>query len=291
MNIEDIWANYSERIAEIELFQRATKNAANEELKVLLDYGGKMENLPEYKGMSLSMHNMTFRDAQSGGIHFYHHKSLSIEDSQRDVLLRKNRHYQWLLAEAYEEFEAYIHKIYAYCGFTDKNFWPLNDYGNIKLFERDSLTFNWYVEQSDKKKGTPRSILANFRQSFPLLQRYEVDNKLGINLVLAITLIEKLRHIVVHNGGKTKSKRSFTELVAKEAGLSNNGNFSPESRELIEQFFGVDKYENFVALLEMQVRPEWPIESYVCRFGILVNYLMSYGFLLFEMAKIYVKPA
>ena len=47
MNIEDIWSNYSERIAEIELFQRATKNAAKEELKVLLDYGKRIDDLPE----------------------------------------------------------------------------------------------------------------------------------------------------------------------------------------------------------------------------------------------------
>ena len=154
-----------------------------------------------------------------------------------------------------------------------------------------SYEFNWYVEQSHKKKGAPRSILSSFRQSFPLLQRFEVDNKLEVNLVLAIILVEKLRHIIVHNGGMTKSKEAFIVLVAKEAGLLNNGNFAPQSRELIEQFFGADKYENLVALLEIQVRPELPFESYVCRFGILVNYLMSYGFLLFEMVKAYVKPA
>lgn len=291
MNIEDIWSNYSERMAEIELFQCATKNATKEELKVLLDYGKKMEDLSEFKDMSHSMHNMTFRDARSGQTHSYHHKSLSIEDCQQEVLFRKNRQYQWLLAAAYEEFEDYLHKVYAYCGFTNENFWPLSDYGNIKLSERNSLEFNWYVEQSHKKKGAPRSILVSFRQSFPLLQRHEVDNKLGVNLALAIILIEKLRHIVVHSGGKAKSKSAFIELVAREAGLLNNGNIPPESKELIEQFFGADKYENLVALLEIQVRPEWPIESYICRFGILVNYLMSYGFLLCEMAKIYVKPA
>jgi hypothetical protein len=147
------------------------------------------------------------------------------------------------------------------------------------------LGYNWFVEQSHKKKGTPRSIFASFRQSFPLLQRYEVNNKLGVNLVLAITLVEKLRHLIVHNGGKTKSKNAFIELVAKEAGLLNNGNVAFENRELIEQFFGADKYENLVALLEIQVHPELPIENYVCRFGILINYLMSYGVLMFEMAK------
>lgn len=108
---------------------------------------------------------------------------------------------------------------------------------------------------------------------------------------MTIILVEKLRHIVVHRGGRAKSKEAFIELVAREAGLLNNGKVALESKGLIEQFFGTDKYANLVALLEIRVRPEWPIESYVCRFGILVNYLMSYGFLLCEMARDYVKPA
>lgn len=79
-------------------------------------------------------------------------------------------------------------------------------------------------------------------------------------------------------------------MVAKEAGLLNNGNVASENRELIEQFFGADKYKNLIALIEIQVHPELPIESYICRFGFLINYLMSYGFLLFEMAKDHHKP-
>ncbi|TAK69840.1 MAG: hypothetical protein EPO19_07075 [Betaproteobacteria bacterium] len=291
MNIDDIWSNYSERMAEIELFQRTAKDAAKDELKVLLDYGKRMEELPEYKDMALSTHNMTFRDARFGQLRSYHHKSLSVEDCQQEVIFRKNRQYQWLLAEAYEEFEDYVHKLYAYCGFNDVDFWPLSDYGSIRLSERNSLGFNWYIGQSHKKKGAPRSILVRFRQSFPLLQRHEVKNALGVNLALAIILVEELRHIVVHNGGKVKSKEAFIELVAKGAGFLNNGNVALENRELIEQFFGADKYENLIALLEIRVRPEWPIERYVCRFGILVNYLMSYGFLLYEVVKVHVKPA
>lgn len=182
MNIETIWLSYSERMAEIELFQRSTKDAAKEELKALHDYGKKMESRSEYKEVSLSTHNMTFRNARFGQAHFYHHKSLSIEDCQQEVVFRKNRQYQWLLAEAYEEFEDYLHKVYAYyayCGFIDANFWPLSDYGNIKLSERDSLDFNWYVEQSHKKKGGHEVSWRAFGNRFPCLN----DMRPTINLV------------------------------------------------------------------------------------------------------------
>lgn len=290
MKIDEIWRSYSERIAEIELFQRAVKSASGTELKTLLQYAEQIEGSPELKSIPLSSHNMTFRDVRSGQTYSYHHRTMSIEDRRKEALFRKNRQYQWLLAEAYEEFEDYLYKVYAYCGLTDANFWPLCDYGNIKLSERDSLDFNWYLEQSHKKKGAPRSFLVSFRQSFPQLKKYETDNKLDVNLAFAIILVEKLRHIIVHNGGKTFSKEAFVELIAKEAGIFNNGNISLENRQLAEQFFGVNEYANLVALLEIQIQPELPLEIYHCRFGILVNFLMAYGHLLHEMVNTYVKP-
>ncbi len=290
MNIDDIWQSYSERIAEIELFQRAAKSASGTELKALLQYAEQIEETPELKNITLSSHNMTFRDARSGQIYSYHHRTMSVEDRQREALFRKNKQYQWLLAEAYEEFEDYLFKVYAYCGLTDTNFWPLCDYGNIKLSERDSLDFKWYLEQANKKKGAPRSILESFRKSFSQLHHIEFKNPLGVNLAFAIVLIEKLRHVIVHNGGRTISKENFIESVAKEAGIFNNGNISEEHKQLVEQFFGVNEYENLVALLEIQVQPELPFETYHCRFGILVNFLMAYGHLLHEMVSTYVKP-
>lgn len=289
MNIEEIWSSYSERIAEIELFQRAAKSASGAELKALLQYAKQIEDSSELNGIRLSSHNMTFRDARSGKINSYHHRTMSIEDRQKEVLFRKNRQYQWLLAEAYEEFRDYLYKIYAYCGITDPNFWPLCDYGNIKLSERDSLDFKWYFEKA-KKNGAPRSILESFRKSFPPLHRIELNNPLEVNLGFAIILVEKLRHFIVHNGGRTFGKDSFIELVAREAGVFNNGNVSDEHKQLVEQFFGASEYANLIALLEIQVQPERLIESYVCRFGILVNFLMSYGHLLHEMVKIHVTP-
>lgn len=290
MNIEEIWLSYSECVAEIELFQRAAKSASGTELKALLQYAEKIEGSSDLKGIPLSTHNMTFHDANSGRTYSYHHRTMSIEDRKNEAFFRKNRQYQWLLAEAYEKFEDYLYKVYAYCGLTDTNFWPLCDYGNIKLSERESLDFKWYLEQAHKKKGAPRSILESFRKSFPQLHHIEFKNSMGVNLAFAIVLIEKLRHIIVHNGGRTISKESFVNVVAKEAGVFNNGHISDEHKQLVEQFFGANEYKSLISLFEIQVQPKLPFEIYVCRFGILVNFLMSYGHLLHEMVNIYVKP-
>ena len=67
--------------------------------------------------------------------------------------------------------------------------------------------------------------------------------------------------------------------------------FAVQRSQLVKQFFGVNDYENLIALLEIQVQPELPLEIYHCRFGILVNFLMTYGHLLHEMMNIYVNPS
>jgi len=290
MNIKDIWSNYSERIAEIELFQRAVKSASGMELKALFQYAENEGTDPKLKGVPLSSHNMTFRDARSGQVSSYHYRTMSTDDRKSEALFRKNRQYQWLLAEAYEEFEDYLFKVYAYCGLNDSNFWPLCDYGNIKLSERDKLDFNWHLQQANKKKGAPKSILETFRKSFPRLQYIESKNHFRVNLEFAMVLIEKLRHLIVHNCGRTKSIEDFTNLVAKEAGVFNNGKNLIEHKQLVEQFFGKDKYRNLIALLEIHINPELPFQTYVCRFGLLMDFLMSYSHLLYEMVNIYIKP-
>lgn len=290
MTLEEIWDRFSDRIAEIELIQRSTKNSAKEELKALSQYYEQLAGNPELRDASVSIHNMTFKDARSGKTYSYQHREESIEDRQLSVLLRKNRQYQWLMAEAYEEFEDFLHVLYSYCGYSNSNFWPLADYGKIKLADIAGKDFQWHVQQSKLKKGAPKSILQSFRQSFSLLPTAEISNKLEVDLAFAIILIEKLRHIIVHNGGRTTDRNSFVELVAKEAGIFNNGCIAQDNQNFITQFFGEGQYENMVALLEVRVRPELPFELHFCRFGILSGILMSYAHLLLEMVRAYVEP-
>lgn len=290
MTLEDLWSDYSDRMAEIELMQRSTKSSAQDELKSLTRYYEQLSDSPDLRDASVSMHNMTFRDPRSGKTYSYHHKEESIEDRQLSVLLRKNRQYQWLMAEAYEEFEDFLHKLYAYCGYSNPNFWPLTDYGKITLSEIPGKDFQWHLRQSHLKKGAPRSILQAFRKAFPLLSGSESSNKLDVDLTFAIILIEKLRHIIVHNGGRTADRSSFIKTVAKDAGVLNNGNVAEENTDFVCQFFGDDQYQNMVALLEVRVRPKIPFGVHVCRFGVLSGILVSYAYLLFEMVQVYVQP-
>jgi len=282
MELSEIWTNFAERMAEIELFQRAAKDSAQKELLSLTQYTNSLKDNPELRELSASLHNMTFYDARTGTVRFYNHTKRSIEDRYLHVLLHKNKQYQWLLSEAYEEFEDYLENVYAYHGHINNGFWPLKDYGNIALPELCEKDYTWHVEQARKKKDIPHSILNRFRKQFPGLKAIEATNKIQVNLSLAITLIEKLRHVIVHRGGQVSSKEDFIKLTTEQAGLYNNGNIAQEHVDFINRFFGKNEYKNLITLLEIRIQPEIPIDIHISLFGKVTNCLMAYAALIYD---------
>lgn len=285
MELDKIWSNFSERMVDIELLHRVAKDSAKKELQKIIEYSESIKDKPELQNLSASLHNITFYDAKTGQVVFYDHKELSIKDRYLHVLIHKNKQYQWLLAEAYEEYEDYLENIYAYYGKFNKAFWPLKDFGNIFLSELEDKDYFWYLEQARKKKDIPHSILSRLRKQFPKLYEDEKSNKLKVDLSLTIVLIEKLRHIIVHKGGKVSNRRDFIKLTTEQSGLYNNGNIAQEHLDLINLFFGDNEYENMIALLEIRVQPEFPLDIHVSRFNKLTGYLMADAYLIYEHIK------
>ncbi len=285
MNLNQIWVNFTDRMSEIELFHRAAKSSANNELKIINEYSKSLKDNNELRELSSSKHNLLFYDVRTGETRFYNQKELSLEEQFLDVLLHKNKQYQWLLAEAYEEFEDFVENVYAFYGSVNNSFWPLKDYGNIRLSELSEKDYSWYASQARKKSGTPQNILNLFRKNFPELESIEVKNALSTNLSLAIILIEKLRHAIVHTGGKVENKVDFIRLVTEKAGLYNNGNIAADHLNLVNLFFGENEYENLITILEISTQPEIPIDTHFSLFGKLTNYLMAYAFLLYEFVE------
>ncbi len=285
MELDEIWLNFTERMVQIELLQRVAKDTAKKELQKIIEYSNALQAKPEFQNLSTSLHNMTFIDAKTGEVVFYKHKELSTEDRYLNILVHKNKQYQWLLAEAYEEFEDYIENIYAYYGKHNRSFWPLNDFGNTSISELDEKDFCWYLEKTKKKKDIPHSVLERLRKEFPSLSYIEKTNKLKVDLSFVVVLIEKLRHAIVHNGGRITNKNDFIKATTKKAGIYNNGNVVQEHLELIDCFFGNDKYENMITLLEINMKPEPPFDIHICRFNMLTGFLMADAYLIYECIK------
>lgn len=164
MSLDEIFESYSNKMTQLSLYQRAVKGIAEKELKKIIEYEKSLKKYPELKGGS--MHSMTFRSAEYGERIFYGYKEISLKDKHISILLHKNKQYQWLLSEAYEEFEDCIERLYAYAGFTNLDYWALEDFGSISLCEIKNKNFNWFVLQAAKKNGAPASILKNLENHF-----------------------------------------------------------------------------------------------------------------------------
>lgn len=285
MDLEEIFELYSSKMTQLCLYQRAMQDIAKKELEKLAEYEKSLEKHPDLKAHSLSSHNMAFRIAANGQHFFYGHKKISVKDKRTSVFLHKNKQYQWLLSEAYEEFEDCIERLYAYAGFTNNDFWPLKDYGSITLSDIKNKDFDWFEVQAVNKKDAPASIINKFRELFPKIKKIEEKNELGVNLRLAITLVEFLRHVIVHRGGEVLDKPKFRGRILKKCGLHNNGNVAEEHVQFIENFFGSGDYEKTIILLEVPINREIPLDTYINVLDVLMGYLMAYVHLIYESLK------
>jgi len=281
MTPENILDTFTSRMVDIELQYRATKQVTGNELKLIKKYSDDIQDKPDLKKISKSHNQMIFTDAITGEYQFYGRVVHDLDDIYKAALLRKNRQYQWLLVEAHEEFEDFLEYIYAYLGHNHDDLWPLSDYGNIKLPELSEKDFDWYLSKSRNKKS-PKEILNRLRSYFPNIKNIESTNKLNINLDLALSLIENLRHNIVHTGGRISDTNSFSENTLSKSGLHNNGKPKDEYIEFINSFFGQVDGISIINLLEEPADHAFPfsIGAHINIFGKLTGYLLAYAYII-----------
>lgn len=250
MNIESLFKQFTENAAQIYLYQRAIKSSTDNELKKLEEYEKSHGSIPDFENFSKSLDAMYFLVASNGENLKFSVRKRSIEEMKRDITLHKNKQYKWLFVDIYEAFEDFVENAYAYAAFIDHNFWPLSDFGNISLEELKSIDHETLLKKAKNKRNAPRSILQQFRNKVPMISKMESENALEVNLKLAVTLCENLRHIIVHNGGIVSSRENFAKKVLEDCGLYNNGKYKKSHLKLINAFFGEGDYINTISFLE-----------------------------------------
>lgn len=125
---------------------------------------------PGLDGIPRSAQNMFYRDLISGEAKIYGAKQL-LDDQIAAAYMHKNRHFQWVLAEAYENFEGFLTRLYAAIEYVDQNFWPISDFGNVRISDIGSKHFEWFLKQAKTKKNKSESILTVLRGSFQNLKK------------------------------------------------------------------------------------------------------------------------
>jgi len=253
---------------QIALYQRAMKELTRKEFLHI-----EKSDAQDYS----SSHNMLFKKAIDGKSVSYGSNTQNTNDYIDSLISHKNKQYQWLLSEAFEEFQICLQKLYAYASYMDNSFWHKNDYDSIA-----NKDFKWF-EENAKKEKTHR-ILNKFRTNLKPLNKIEKHNKLGVNLRIAISLIESFRHIIVHNGGTVFDKVNFKVELLQRCELKTNSAISMNHSDFIDySFFGNDKFENTITLVEYQVDKK--LRIYKSRTDELHGYLIAYIDLLCDLLK------
>lgn len=282
MKIKEILNLFYEKMTQIVLYQRAINNLMGIEINELIEHSKFLDDNPQLKELDASLNNMFFNEPFSGGPVFYGHKISSIDERINAACLHKNKQYQWLLAEAYEEFEDFLEAAYASAGYYDKSFWPSSEYGGIPIGEVSEKDWTWHLKQVRFKKGLPNSIFTVFRTKFPEMSKIEKYNKLDFDLKFTFSLISQLRHHIVHTSGEVANKDIFIKKILDGVGLFNNGNPNKKFIEYINNFFGGGEHENTINFLERTGRKDVPFRVEINPLDILFRFLLAHAFIISE---------
>jgi len=281
MTIETIWKEFSDDIAKIELLHRYEKAMFKKERDHLLSQKELIANDEELKNMPLRADNMCFYDYRNVNYVFYGSSIMKIDDILRFIDIKQNRDYQFYLASAYEKFEDAIELIYAYLGKNDPDFWSLSEYGDEKYSNVNNLDMDFFIKKSKSKRGGAISIFKNIIEK---LNCNISGNRLSLKT--EIIMIEKIRHIIIHENGKTKDKNEFIKRIATDAGVFNNGNIDKKLTGYVELLFGKDEYENSVVLID---KSEYLSSFNRDRLTPLIDTMLFAVYVLCEKAKLYIE--
>lgn len=184
-------------------------------------------------------HNMAFFEPYRRDWKFYGRERLTLSKDRDNYFKHANRQYQWLLAEAYEEFEIFLQRIYASLGSATQSFWPAEHYGSKVPDALPSLTFDECLDLV-KSKTRIKSVdicLEIIRKRIKNFSEIEANNAIELNLRFHTALIAQLRHHIVHTRGYVKDLQEFKQKVLSSAGLWRNGKPLDRDVAIIDNFF------------------------------------------------------
>ncbi len=188
--LEALFARFAERVTDTCLQQRIAKDIFDKQIRELEQAAQRVENEPARRAEYMSRWAMTACDVTTGELKKFGFSSLDFPARARLASTHKNRQYQWLLAEVFEEFEVFLAKA---CAAVGK---PLSP-------------------------GAPaRKLLLTLRAEVPGLKAAESQNATGIDLAFRTMITEQMRHHIVHTKGAIGDTSQFTRKVISGLGES-----------------------------------------------------------------------
>lgn len=212
-------------------------------------------------------------NSPSTGEPLWEGKFIDLEAQLELNTIRKLKFYQWLLVEAYEAIEDFIEAAYAYCGFKGLRLWEQPKTWNFG----SSASLDRYLDT--KVKGTPYVQLRAFRNGLPHFSHYESINPNQVDYRVVFVLVEKLRHLIVHNEGYGQDLDRLVVRMLRELPHVDAEQF----RSFVDSFFIPHDGKHLIDLLEFPVEdPYFPVDAFHDQMLGLFRNIMEYAVLIAE---------
>lgn len=221
--LESLFTTFTERVTDTCLQQRIAKDIFDRQILDLAAAAQRVELEPDGGAEYMSRWAMSARDITTGELKKFGFSSLDFSARARLAHIHKNRQYQWLLVEVFEEFEVFLAKASAVMG-------------------------------QPTPAGTPASkLLRALRAAMPGLKAAESKNATEIDLSFRTMITEQMRHHIVHTKGAVGDTTKFTQAVMRGLGEASLGARATQRRQnvLAELPLALVDGRQVIALLEV----------------------------------------
>lgn len=267
---------FSERIKDISSCKHDTQEifeARRKKLEAQLE--SRKEGGPF--GEICSIRNFLYYAPSSGEPAMLGAKETNINELIERNSIHQLKMYQWLLVEAYEAFEDFLEVAYAYCGLEGVSIWKRPKEWKYQVGTEDIQ--HYFTERK------PYGQLKAFRAGSKHFAQYEMNSPTGTNYKVVFVLIEKLRHLIVHDEGYCKDIKQLVDKMQGEL----QGVDIKRVRAYVESYFILHRGDNLIDLLEYPSDTEGMptgIQGYHDTMNEFLRALVEYARLIMESAAI-----
>lgn len=277
MVVQEEFEKLLEKITNADVYKRVTADIFHERKDTLIR---QHEQLPEWinKEDHGPHYFIMYSSPSTSEEVIIKTKTYKLNDQIELNTLHKLKTYQWLLAEAYEAFEDFIETVYADCGVRGSNLWIRPEGWK----HEGSTRLSDYIKPRQKGSSTPHIQLNAFRERSEHFRTHEA--KEGNNYRVVFVLIEKFRHLIVHEGGYCTNFESLMKKVQRDL----SGVSFKDIRSCFDSYLIPHRGARLVDLLEYpaEAGPNTVIGAYHDTMSYFFNKLIEYALLVKESVEL-----
>lgn len=189
--LQEQFDKFTATISKLNLYKGEAKDVFEAQDKAIRDFHEQLPpwSLQKEEGRAYFLH---FQSPSTGEDLIVSPVKHKLADQLELNALQQLKTYHWLLVEAHEAFVKFVGKAYAHCGLEGMSLWQ-----RPQKWSRDGSDKIDDYNTGDRPYGQLRA----FREGSEHFARYETAGPTGRNYKVVFVMMEKLRHVIVHNGG------------------------------------------------------------------------------------------